>query len=118
MADATKIKIAIPKELADELASDGVAMVQRQSRSAAWQLVLTATSTAAVVVTLLQAPETLNNFARGCLKIIRKKPQGVDQIIHAVGPGGELRLTVTSETDFQEVKQFLEKVLFPREEKE
>ena len=118
MAGATKIKIAIPKELADELASDGVAMVQRQSRSAAWQLILSATPAAAVMVTLLQAPETLNNFARGCLKIIRKKPQKVDQIIHAVGPGGEMRLIVTSETDLQEVEQFLERVLFPREEKE
>ena len=56
VAGATKIKIAIPKELADELASDGVAMVQRQSRSAAWQLILSATPAAAVMVTLFCKP--------------------------------------------------------------
>jgi len=107
------LKIQIPEALASELASKGLAEVQRTARSAAWELAWNTASTISVVVTLMQTPEVLKAFADDCLRLLKrdqKSQQGAR--LDAKGPGGEVSLYITSATDLREVQKFLQKVLF------
>jgi hypothetical protein len=107
------LKIQIPEVLASELASKGLAEVQRTARSAAWELAWNAASAMSVVVTLVQTPEVLKAFADDCLRLLRgdqKSQHGVR--LDAKGPGGEISLYITPETDVYEVLKFLQKVIF------
>lgn len=110
---AKRLKIQLPEALASELAARGLAEVQRTARSATWELVWNAASDASAVVSLLQTPEVLKSVAAGCLRFLKKDQQPQQQRrLDAKGPGGQLSLVVTPDTDMREVKQFLEKVLF------
>jgi hypothetical protein len=107
-----KIKVLLPKELADELASGGFAEIRQMARSATWELVWAAASTATEIVTLMQTPETVKTFAASCLRLARRSETKKEQRLDAVGPGGEMRLIIRPDTDFHEVERFLTKVLF------
>lgn len=107
------LKIQIPEALASELASKGLAEVQRTARSGGWELAWNAASAISVVVTLVQTPEVLKAFADDCLRLLKgdqKSQQGAR--LDAKGPGGEFSLHITPETDLREVLKFLQKVLF------
>ena len=66
------LKIQIPEALASELASKGLAEVQRTARSGAWELAWNAASAISVVVTLVQTPEVLKAFADDCLRLLKR----------------------------------------------
>jgi hypothetical protein len=105
------LKIQVPEALGSELASQGLAEVQQTARSAAWEVAWNAASAVSVVVTLVQTPEALRVFAGECLRLLKRdqKPQAR---LDAKGPGGQLSLHITPETDLREVVRFLQKVLF------
>ncbi len=105
------LKIQLPEALASELASQGLAEVQQTARSAAWELAWNAASAVSVVVTLVQTPETLRVFAGECLRLL-KRDQKSQARLDAKGPGGQLSLHITPETDLREVLGFLQKVIF------
>jgi len=107
------LKIKIPEALASELASKGLAEVQRTARSAAWEVAWNAASAISVVVTLVQTPEVLKAFSDDCLRLLKRdqNPQQ-DARLDAKGPAGEISLRITPETDLREVQKFLQKVLF------
>jgi hypothetical protein len=109
---ATRLKIQVPEALAGELAARGLAEVQRTARSTTWQLAWNAASDASIVVSLLQTPEVLKSVAAGCLECLKKDQQPPQRRLDAKGPGGQLSLFVTPDTDMSEVMRFLEKVLF------
>jgi hypothetical protein len=109
---AKRLKIQLPEALASELAARGLAEVQRTARSATWELVWNVASDASAVVSLLQTPEVLKSVAAGCLRLVKKDQQPQQRRLDAKGPGGQLSLVVTSDTDMRVVEQFLEKVLF------
>jgi hypothetical protein len=109
---AKRLKIQLPEALASELATQGLAEMQRTARSATWELVWNVASDASAVVSLLQTPEVLKSVAAGCLRFLKKDQQPQQRRLDAKGPGGQLSLVVTPGTDMREVEQFLEKVLF------
>jgi hypothetical protein len=107
-----KLKIQVPDVLANELASEGLAEIQQTARSATWGLAWGAVSSASVVVSVMQTPETLKSFASDCVRLLRKYHGTQPGRLDAKGPGGQVSLTITADTDLDEVMRFLKKVLF------
>jgi hypothetical protein len=71
-----------------------------------------AVSSASVVVSVMQTPETLKSFASDCVRLLRKYHGTQPGRLDAKGPGGQVSLTITADTDLDEVMRFLKKVLF------
>lgn len=105
------LKIQVPETLASELASQGLAEVQQTTRSTAWELAWNAASAVSVVVTLVQTPEALRVFADECFRLFKTDQESQGRL-DVKGPGGQLSLHLTPETDRREVARFLQKVLF------
>jgi hypothetical protein len=108
----SELTVKLPKPLADELALEGLAETQDTDRASGWELVYQMTSSAAVVVTLFQTPATLKSVATGCKRLFKRASPDKDDRLEAVGPGGQLRLRVTPETDLTDFEEFLKRTIF------
>jgi hypothetical protein len=107
-----ELTLRLPKLLADELVLEGLAEIQEPDRASGWELVYPVASSAAVVVTIFQTPATLKSVAAGCRRLLKRaSPEDGDRL-EAVGPGGQLRLRVTQQTDLADLEQFLKRTIF------
>jgi hypothetical protein len=109
---SSELTLKLPKALADELVSEGLAEPQETDRSSGWELVYQMASSAAVVVTLFQTPATLKGVAAGCKRLLKQAGPGNDDRLEAIGPGGQLRLRITPETDLTDFEDFLKRTIF------
>ncbi|MGH3200837.1 MAG: hypothetical protein ACRDP5_02085 [Streptosporangiaceae bacterium] len=90
-----------------------MAEVQRTARSAGWELAWNAASAVSVVVTLVQTPEVLKAFADDCFRLLKRDQKSQqDARLDAKGPGGEISLHITPDTDIRELLKFLQEVIF------
>jgi hypothetical protein len=108
----SELTLRLPKLLADELASAGLAEIRQADRASSWELVYPVASSAAVMVTLFQTPETLKSVAAGCRRLLKRASSENADWLEAVGPGGQLRLRVTPETDLTDLVEFLKRTIF------
>ena len=108
------LRISLPRELAESLAAEGLAVLQPAVRAAGWQVAWDAASAASTVVTLAQSPEVIRKLAEHCWRLLKRdEPTRPEHRLDARGPGGQLWLRVTPDTDVAEVGRFLRKVIFP-----
>ncbi len=108
------IELTVPEELATALA--GIPGVERSAssrRSGTWQIVAEILAGTSVTISLLQAPQTLTDVAQRLHGLLRGRVKDGRAIhIDAVGPGGEMRLTIDGHTDLDDVTELLRSTVF------
>ncbi|MEV0650957.1 hypothetical protein AB0I28_37470 [Phytomonospora sp. NPDC050363] len=110
------IRVEVSRELAELLIRDGVATEPEGRRSSGWALVIDVLTPVTMVISLLQAPQTLADVATRVSLLLNRPArssggQGVQ--IDAIGPGGQLRGTFPSGATVAEITELLAKTVFP-----
>ncbi len=111
------ITIEVPDELAKLLIADGLASVVDFRRSPTWKLLADFAGGAATTVSLLQAPETVSYLAESCRTMADRwhKRKGKEaHLLHleAIGPRGQIRISLDATTSVGEIEHLLRQTIF------
>jgi hypothetical protein len=113
----SRIDVCVPAELADDITQCPGIEVTSTRRSGTWQIASDVLSSASLTISLLQGPETLAYLAGRLQSLLhrrRGKQSTVD--VDAVGPGGEMRLTINGDADLAEITELLRNTVFGSDE--
>lgn len=103
--------LMVPRELAEELVSLGVARVRPRPRGTVIDVIVVGATAVATCVTLIQGPQTLMDFARA-LRAVREKNNEEGIEVHFKGRGGEIHLfKCDSDTPIEEIASLVKKGL-------
>lgn len=97
--------VAVPEEAVDELVADGLAFVVPTIRGPVLEAVATIGSNSAVLVTLMQAPDTVRAFAAWTVSWARKRAETIE--ISARRGDRRLELRVDGDVPVEAVAEFL-----------
>ncbi len=110
MTDNEPTLIGLPQELADVLIAIGAARRKVSSqRSAATDAILLSVSTAGAVVSLLQGPTAIRDLARFLQTYVGRHRTPLP--VAAVGSREQRTFTVTTDTNAEQLEQYLDQIL-------
>lgn len=111
------IDVCVPAELIDEASPYPGIRVASARRSGSWQIASDVLAGASLTITLLQGPQTLAYLAERLHGLIHRR-RGNQETIHvdAVGPGGEMRLTIVGDADLAKLTELLRTTVFGSDE--
>jgi hypothetical protein len=102
------VLVAVPEEVVDELVTAGLAQVIPTIRGPVLDAVATIGSNAAVLITLLQAPDSIRAFAAWTVSWARRRTETIE--IRAKRGGRRLELRVDGDVPVEVVAEFLSAV--------
>lgn len=111
------IRVQVPAQLGAVLLADGIATIGPDRRSSTWQLLASWAGGGATVVSLLQTPQVVSDLAERCCAFATKfrhsssVPSG-RMHLEAVGPKGQLRISLDADTSILEIEQLLRRTIF------
>ena len=110
-SDAAAALIAVPESALDELLSAGLVAEVPTLRGPVFDAVLTVGSDAAVLVSLLQAPDTIKSFSRWVKGYAAKEQSEVTVRGRSGGTEVELRVTADGDLPADAVAEFIRSAL-------
>ena len=101
------IQLQVPAELADLMVSDGMA-IKPTTRGPAWELVVTGLSSASVIISLLQGPDTFSRLAQ---MVKEKFGSGNGVSIELKANGRRHTIVVRDDSDLEQLTQKIQDIL-------
>jgi hypothetical protein len=117
-----RLTAALPADVAQEMIEDGIAVRVPTTRTGVplADIVVTGLSVVTTIVTLAQAPATLEDIARRLATWRRHASLRHDPVVSvdAAGPNGHVSLQLTSTTNAEEIAHAVSLVLAPSDKGE
>lgn len=111
----TTVRVRVPEELARAIEGiDGV--TPAAARRSSWQIAVDVLTSATAVITLLQAPQTLADVSSRIHRLFTDSRRDNESItIEMIGPGGQVRIEFTEDTDIGDIERLSRGTFFDDE---